>query len=86
MQFSERVYGNRKSRAGRKYHITKLVMQKDDFSDDSFTKSFVKVADAYLHTYGTSRSEKVNAFLTALGQWIIENDSILAKYEEEWRS
>ena len=86
LQFSERVYGNRKSRAGRKYHITKLVMQKDDFSDDSFTKSFVKVADAYLHTYGTSRSEKVNAFLTALGQWIIENDSILAKYEEEWRS
>jgi len=85
LQFSERIYGNRKKRMGRKYHITKLVMKEEDFSDDSFLKSFIKVSDAFLHSYGTSKSDKLNALLTRLGGWILENSELLNQYESEWK-
>ena len=84
LQFSERIYGNRKKRMGRKYHITQLVLKEEDFSDDSFLKSFIKVADAFLHSYGTSKSDKVNALLTYMGGWILENSEQLSQFESEW--
>ena len=84
LQFSERIYGSRKKRLGRKYHITRLVMKEDDFSDDGFLKAFIKVTDAFLHSYGTSRSDKMNALLTYLGVWIFENSEKLSLFESEW--
>ncbi len=84
LQFSERVYGSRKERLGRKYHITKLVMKAEDFFDDNFIGSFIKVADAFLQSFGTSKSAKVNGLLTYLGEWILENDELLTLYEQEW--
>ena len=73
LQFSERLYGDRKKRAGRKYRITRLVMEEEDFLEENRGHTFVKLADAFLHTYATSRSDKMNALLTDLAVWMLRS-------------
>ena len=85
LQFSERAYGSIKKRNGRKYRINKLAMLKKDFEDDSFNLSFIKLADAVLHIYGTSRSVKLNGLLTYMGRYVLEGSEILDRYESQWK-
>lgn len=51
----------------RKYSILKLGFRHSDFADDAFQDTFIKLSDAMLHIYGTSRSARLNAILTHLG-------------------
>ena len=42
------------------------------------------MADILLHTYGSSRSEKLNVLLTHMGEYIIKNHRLLEKAEAKW--
>lgn len=43
----------------KKYEIHKLAFKHEDFQDDAYYKSLMKMADALLHVYGTDRSSTV---------------------------
>lgn len=67
LQFSEKNYSRKRGEKTRKYSILKLGFRHSDFADDAFQDTFIKLSDAMLHIYGTSRSARLNAILTHLG-------------------
>lgn len=84
MQFA--VMDRKKNKLFRiqRYRIEKVVMKSSDFTRGKFRDSFVKLSDIILHTFGTSRSETLNAVLTEFGSWCIENRTFLRQQEERW--
>lgn len=82
LQFSEKVYSDNIWDA--KYKITKVILNPEDLKEGVFQETFVKIADIFLHTYGSSRSERLNALLTYMGGYIIENRHLLENAEEIW--
>ena len=83
LQFSEKIYSSDKRNG--KYKINKVILNSEDFKEGAFQETFIKVTDIFLHTYGSSRSERLNALLTYMGEYIIKNRSLLEKAEEKWK-
>ena len=82
LQFSEKIYSSDKKNG--KYKINKVILNSEDFKEGAFQDTFIKMADILLHTYGSSRSEKLNVLLTHMGEYIIKNRRLLKKAEEKW--
>ena len=82
LQFSEKIYSSDKKNG--KYKINKVILNSEDFKEGAFQETFIKMADILLHTYGSSRSEKLNVLLTHMGEYIIKNRHLLKKAEEKW--
>lgn len=84
LQFSEKNYSRKRGEKTRKYNILKIGFRHSDFADDAFQNTFIKLADAMLHIYGTSKSARLNAILTHLGGWILDKKETIALYEHQW--
>ena len=82
LQFSEKIYSSDKKNG--KYKINKVILNSEDFKEGAFQETFIKMADILLHTYGSSRSEKLNVLLTHMGEYIIKNRHLLEKAEAKW--
>lgn len=86
LQFAERNYVKVKGKKKKKYEINKLAFRHEDFQDEVYLESLIKMAEALLHVYGTDRSSTLTALLTHLGQWILDGAEIIRIYEIEWNS
>lgn len=86
LQFAEKNYRKVKGQRKKKYEIYKLAFRHEDFLDDAYNESLVKMAEALLHVYGTDRSSTVAGLLTHLGQWILEGAEIIKAYETQWKA
>lgn len=82
LQFSEKIYGRKKE----KYRINKIVLNSEDFYEGAFQDTFIKVSDIFLHTYGSSRSARLNVLLTNFGKYIIEKRDLLKLAEKKWNT
>ncbi len=65
LQFSIRNFKRNKTEKYCKYKITKLILDSKDLESESFDNTFIKFVDILLHTYGSSRNNKMNLMLTA---------------------
>lgn len=86
LQFAERNYIKEKGHKKKKYEINRLAFRHEDFQDEAYLKSLIKMAEALLHVYGTDRSSTLTLLLTHLGQWILEGTDIIKKHEIEWNN
>lgn len=86
LQFAERNYIKEKGHKKKKYEINRLAFRHEDFQDEAYLKSLIKMAEALLHVYGTDRSSTLKLLLTHLGQWILEGADIIKKHEIEWNN
>ena len=86
LQFAVRTYDKDSKKRGAKYRIDKMVMKTSDFKDDAFFDTFLYVADAFLHVYGTAKSEKHNVKLTHLASGIARGHEALNYAADAWRS
>lgn len=82
--FAERDYSAKAAKIHRKYRISRLIMTEQDFKSDSFNKTLVFYCETMLHIFGSSKSARLNAILTELGKYFIENASEIAQYRKEW--
>lgn len=85
LQFAEKNYTKVKGHRKKKYEIHKLAFKHEDFQDDAYLESLMKMAEALLHVYGTDRSSTVTLLLTHLGQWILEGAEVIKAYEIKWK-
>lgn len=86
LQFAERDLAKAKGRKYIRFKINKLVFKHEDFADEAFRESFIKMAEAILHVYGSDRSTMLTVLLTHLGQWILDGADVLSEYEKKWNS
>lgn len=63
-----------------------LILDSKDLESESFDNTFIKFVDILLHTYGSSRSNKMNLMLTALGEFIIKYRAVLDSAREIWNN
>lgn len=84
LQFAEKNYVKVKGERNKKYKIHKLAFRHEDFSDDAYMESLMKMAEALLHVYGKSRSSTMTMFLTHLGEWILDGAKVIRGCENEW--
>lgn len=85
LQFAEKNYKRINREKKKKYEIHKLAFRHEDFQDDAYHNSLIKMADALLHVYGTDRSSTLTMLLTHLGQWILEGVDVIEIYENKWK-
>ncbi len=82
--FAERDYSADAAKKHIKYRINSLIMAEQDFETDRFNKTLVFYSETMLHIFGSSKSARLNAILTNLGRFFIENAAAIAKYRKEW--
>lgn len=84
LQFAVKKYVKVKGQKNKKYEINRLVFRHEDFRDEVYLESLIKMAEALLHVYGTDRSSTLTVLLTHLGQWILDGEEIVSTYEMKW--
>lgn len=84
LQFAVKKYVKVKGQKNKKYEINRLVFRHEDFRDEVYLESLIKMAEALLHVYGTDRSSILTVLLTHLGQWILDGEEIVSTYEMKW--
>ena len=84
LQFATKNYAKVKGKKKR-YEIIKLAFTHEDFYDEAYFDTLLKMAEALLHVYGTDRSRTVTALLTHLGQWMLEGEETIKAYEVKWK-
>lgn len=84
LQFAVKNYVKVKGRKNKKYEINRLAFRHEDFRDEAYFESLIKMAEALLHVYGTDRSSTLTVYLTHLGQWILDRAEIISIYNIKW--
>lgn len=84
LQFAERKYVKVKGQKNKKYEINKLLFRHEDFQNEAYNESLIKMAEALLHVYGTDRSSLLTLLLTHLGKWILDGSEIIERYRKKW--
>lgn len=82
--FLERISGKGKGRRKRRYELKVLVLSPEDLRHGAFRKTLLKFMDSLFHSYGSDGNLIVNALLTELGGWFVEQRDVLDRYEELW--
>lgn len=88
-EFSRRIYRKNKNAnysVGALYEIETVVMTKTDFENDSFDNTLIKAMDIMIHSFGTSKSDRVNSLLTEVGAVIMRNYDIIEMLRNEWNN
>ena len=68
----------------RKYILRHILFSEKDLAPDAFEATLVKVMDTMLHTYGSSRSNRLNVIFTNLGALLIRNAESIMKEKSKW--
>lgn len=84
LQFAVKNYAKVKGKKNKKYEINRLVFRHEDFRDEAYLASLIKMAEALLHVYGTDGSSTLTVLLTHLGQWIVNGAEVIRMYEIQW--
>lgn len=84
LQFAEKKYVRIKGQINKKFRINRLLFRHEDFLDDAYGKSLLKMAGALLHIYGSERSSTLTVLFTHLGEWMLDKIEIIHEYEEKW--
>jgi hypothetical protein len=83
LQFASRVY--MKKSHGRCYKIDKLILQEQDFDEDAFSSTLLKLSEDMLQIYGSSRSARYNAVFTHLGEYLLSGSDIIDRAQPAWK-
>lgn len=83
LQFASRVY--MKKSHGRRYKIDKLILRVQDFDEDAFSSTLLKLSEDILQIYGSSRSARYNAVFTHLGEYLLSGSDIIDMAQLAWK-
>ena len=81
LQFADPDYSSKNKR---KYNIRKLVIRAEDIMTDDFMIAFISLFNKIIYSLCTQRSNKRAYLLTDLGERIVRNRQIIAKFGKEW--
>lgn len=83
LQFASRVY-LKKSR-GRIYKIQKLILREQDFRENAFFTTLLKLSQDILQIYGSNRSARYNAVFTKLGEYLLKGSNVIDMAQRDWK-
>ena len=83
LQFASRVY--KKKSGGRLYKIDKLILREQDFEEDAFLTTLLKLSEDMLQIYGSNRSARYNAVFTYLGEYLLRGSSVIDMAQDAWK-
>lgn len=83
LQFASRVYMKKSN--GRRYKINKLILREQDFDENVFTSTLLKLSEDIFQIYGSSRSARYNAIFTHLGEYLLDGSDIIDMAQLAWK-
>lgn len=83
LQFASRVYI--KKSYGKRYKIDKLILQEQDFDENAFSSTLLKLSEYILQIYGSNRSAKYNTVFTNLGAYLLRRSDIVDMAQRAWK-
>lgn len=70
---------------GRRYKINKLILREQNFDENVFTSTLLKLSEDIFQIYGSSRNARYNAIFTHLGEYLLDGSDIIDMAQLAWK-